>query len=48
MTPLDAALDEIARLRTAIEAHRDAAVNDERAEWLHAVDLELWHALKDR
>lgn len=47
MTDLDAALDEVTRLRAAISRHRDVVINDERAEYLGAVDLELWLALKE-
>ena len=43
---LDRALDEIARLRKAITDHRDAVCAHPRAAWLHAIDLDLWLALK--
>jgi hypothetical protein len=44
---LDTAIDEIARLRTAIETHREAVCSHPRSEWLDAIDLALWYALKE-
>jgi hypothetical protein len=44
---LDAALDEISRLRAAINTHRDAVCDHPRSEFLYAIDLELWHAIKE-
>lgn len=46
MDALDAALDEIKRLRAAIVAHRDDICRDE--DWIRAADVGLWHALKEK
>jgi hypothetical protein len=43
---LDAALDEINRLRSAIRAHRDDICNTEDS--IRVADIELWLTLKEK
>jgi hypothetical protein len=42
------ALARVAELEAAIRAHRDAVCNDERADWLEGIDIDLWLALRER
>lgn len=44
VTPLDSAIDEIVRLRSAIEKHRDDICEGE--DFLRGADLNLWLVLK--
>lgn len=46
--PLNVALDEIRRLRHAIETHRDAVQNHRRAKWIEGIDIDLWLVLSER